>query len=124
MMPSLVETFCNLEHILLPCNIELNSTAVLKLSSSHNVPSLSFPSSVCLPALLSSDAWVTRGNGLRISFMVDSKQLHASVTDRSELAEALGSMLQDAKVRPTSTMMCILLMVWHSYGHSSDCKQH
>lgn len=90
------------EHIYAKSNLKLKTRCSVKLSSSLGAI---FPFSVLfkeLDTLVSSAAWVARGNGLRISMQLVTNDFTTQHLDRETLIEGLSAIFCGAEVLITS----------------------
>ena len=104
-----VQQLCELEHVLSTGKLKLTTISFLKLSLPDERPSPSLSPSQFLTALLSTGTWVARGNGLKVTFCLNTRGISSTVLDRIELTEALAVLLQDAEVIPFHSISGILL---------------
>ena len=108
-MFSTVQQLCELEHVLSARKLKLTTVSLLKLSLPDENPSPSLRPSQCLTALVPAGTWVARGNGLKITFYLNTEGVSDSNSDRIELTEALAVLLQDAEVIPLLPINSILI---------------
>ena len=105
-MFSTVQQLCELEHVLSAGKLKLTTVSFLKLSLPDEHRS---PSSQSLTALVSAAIWVARGNGLKVTFSLNTEGTSNTIPDRTGLTEALAVLLQDAEVIPFHSISGILL---------------
>lgn len=86
------------EHIYAKSNLKLKTVCSVNISSSLGEI---FPFSILfkeLDSLVSSTAWVARGNGLRISMRLVTNDFAPQRLDRKSLIEGLGSIFCGGEV--------------------------
>lgn len=86
------------EHIYAKSNLKLKTSCSIKLSSSLGAI---FPFSILfkeLDTLVSSAAWVARGNGLRISMQLVTNDFPTQHLNRETLMEGLSAIICGAEV--------------------------
>ena len=108
MIPT-VQQLCQLEHVLSAKKLKLTTVSFLKLSLPHGHPFPSLPPSQCMTDLVSAGTWVARGNGLKVTFCLDTEGIINNSPGRIEMTEALAVLLQDAEVIPLFAFRSILL---------------
>lgn len=112
-MFSFVQQLCELEHVLSARNLKLATVSLLRLSVPDEHLSV-IPSLQSLITLVSAGTWVTRGNGLKVTFCLNIEGISDTIPDRIELTEALAVLLQDAEVILLLSIYSILLSLKHS----------
>lgn len=87
-----------IKHVKLDSNLKLTTRCRIKFSSSC---ALVFPFSKFfqnLDTLITSDAWITRGNGLQVSFQLLTDEVASYYFDRSTFVDDLRVILLNAEV--------------------------